>query len=412
MPRTYFLFPGAIAYNIGMQRTVRLRLKPTQEQRASLLRTMEQNSKCFNAVAAYGWKHEQRNSVELHKATYYALRTEHPALPSQLVVSARVRAGEAITSALTLRKHGRTVSRPSATMVPIRYDARSYRLVGGAASLASVTGRQIVAFAANPHASGVLGRATGFDSADLILRRGKLWLHAVVTLPDVPFEDSGEVVGIDLGLNRPAVMSNNTFQGSRRWRAIEQRTFRLRRQLQAKGTVQAKRRLRRLSGKTARFRRDCDHVLSKRIVQSVAPGTTLVVENLTDIRTRVRQRGTIQRRRLHAWSFAHLRSFLIYKAEAAGCQVIGIDPRHTSQTCCRCGVRDRRSRVSQAIFRCRSCGFELNADLNAARNIAVKHVQSGRPALGGPAVNWPIVGEPVETQHGSTDKLPALAGSR
>lgn len=36
----------------------------------------------------------------------------------------------------------------------------------------------------------------------------------------------------------------------------------------------------------------------------------------------------------------------------------------------------------------------------------------GLPVLGGAPVNCPIVGEPVESQHGSTGKLPALAGSR
>jgi hypothetical protein len=28
---------------------------------------------CLNAVAAYGWHHEQRNSIELHMATYCPL---------------------------------------------------------------------------------------------------------------------------------------------------------------------------------------------------------------------------------------------------------------------------------------------------------------------------------------------------
>lgn len=397
---------------MSVQRTIRFRLKPTPGQRAVLLESLRQATACFTRVVAYGWEHQQRNSVALHKATYYALRAAHPSLPSQLVVQARVRASETITSALTRKAQGRQVSCPKAALVPIRYDARTYRLLDGAASLASIAGRQIVPFAATPHAAGLLSRATGFASADLILRQGKLWLHAVVTLPEVPVEDSGAVVGVDLGLDRPAVASNNTFHGPRHWRAIEQRTFRLRRQLQAKGTVRARRRLRHLSGRTARFRRDCDHVLSKRIVQSVRPGTTIVVENLTDLQTRTKQRGPRQRRRLHGWSFARLRQFLTYKAEAAGCRVVGVDPRHTSQTCSRCGVQHRRSRVSQAIFRCRACGFELNADLNAARNIAAKQVQGGRSALGGAPVNCPIVGEPVVFQHGSTGKPPALAGGR
>ena len=63
-------------------------------------------------MAAYGWEHEQRNSVELHKATYYTLRLQHPTLPSQLVVSARMRAGEALTSALTRKAHGKPVCCP------------------------------------------------------------------------------------------------------------------------------------------------------------------------------------------------------------------------------------------------------------------------------------------------------------
>src|SRR5216683_5545538 len=135
-----------------MQRTVRIRLKPTHAQRAVLLETMRVATVCFNTVAAYGWTHEQRNSVELHKATYYSLRAEHPTLPSQLVISSRMRAGEAITSALTRKKQGRRTACPDGTLVPIRYDARSYRLAEGAASLASVKGRQAVPFAANPHA--------------------------------------------------------------------------------------------------------------------------------------------------------------------------------------------------------------------------------------------------------------------
>ena len=289
---------------MSVQRTVRLRLKPTAEQRALLVETIRLTTACFNAVAAYGWQHEQRNSVELHKATYYPLRAEHPTVPSQLVVSARMRAGEAITSALTLRKKGRSVSCPVGTMVPIRYDVRSYRLLEATASLATVSGRQVVPFATNPHAASLLARATGFDSADLILRAGKLWLHAVVTLPDVSFTDTGAVIGVDLGLTRPAVTSTARFLGKRHWRAIDRRYFQHQRALTSKGTKSALRRLKKLVGNAARFRRDCDHVLSKRIVQSVGPGTTIVVENLTDIRGRVKQRGRASRRRLHSWSFA------------------------------------------------------------------------------------------------------------
>ncbi len=76
--------------------------------------------------------------------------------------------------------------------------------------------------------------------------------------------------------------------GQRPWREVEARSFRLRRALQAKGPRSAKRHRRKVSGRQERFRRDCDHVLSKRLVPSVAPGR--VGEDLTDIRTRLKGR--------------------------------------------------------------------------------------------------------------------------
>lgn len=372
---------------MSMQRTIRVRLKPTPEQADALREALRQHTECFNAVCAYGWQHQERNGVRLHHATYRALRERFPALPSQLVVAARERAREALRSAFTRARRGKKVSQPRSTLCPIRYDARTYtlRTEQGYVSIASVAGRQRVSFSADHHARSILAQAVGFDSADMIHRKGRFWLHIVVTIHDVEFQPSGAVVGVDMGLSRPAVCSHNRFFGKHRWKEIERRYFRLRRSLQRKGTRSAKRHLRKLAGKVNRFRRDCDHVLSRRIVDSVQSGTVIVVENLMDIRTRTKQRGRESRRRLHSWSFAQLRAFLTYKAEAKGCRVMGIDPRHTSKACSRCGHVHRSNRRSQSRFRCRACGFELNADLNAARNIARKYLASGgMPAAGGP----------------------------
>uniref|UniRef100_UPI001290D602 RNA-guided endonuclease InsQ/TnpB family protein n=1 Tax=Candidatus Oscillochloris fontis TaxID=2496868 RepID=UPI001290D602 len=147
----------------------------------------------------------------------------------------------------------------------------------------------------------------------------------------------------------------------------------------------------------ARFRRDCDHVLSKQIVQSVQPGATIVLENLTDIRTRSKIRNqTKTSRRVHSWSFAQITAFVTYKAEERGCTVARVDPRHTSQACSCCGHIARNNRRSRGRFVCRVCGFELHADLNAARNIAAKyHASIARRDAGGLPVNQPIVSVPT-----------------
>jgi putative transposase len=57
------------------------------------------------------------------------------------------------------------------------------------------------------------------------------------------------------------------------------------------------------------------------------------------------------------------------KAACAGREVVAVNPRHTSQMCSSCGHVASESRVTQAAFRCVACGFEANADVNAAVNI-------------------------------------------
>jgi putative transposase len=55
-----------------------------------------------------------------------------------------------------------------------------------------------------------------------------------------------------------------------------------------------------------------------------------------------------------------------------------INPAYTSQICSGCGQRDPESRESQSRFRCRACGLTVNADVNAARNIAAGHAVTAR----------------------------------
>jgi putative transposase len=371
-----------------MDRTIILQLKPNNEQSHILQRTLQEHTACFNTVAQEGFTTSCQNGVELHKRTYYPLRAQYPDLPAQLVCASRVKATEAVKSALDRHKKGRKTGTPRAHICPIRYDARSYwvKWETMTCSLASTNGRVELPFAIPAYATKYIGGKV--CSADLCYRKGRYSLHVVVTLPDPDIAPSNEVIGVDLGLNRPAVTSNKHFLGERRWKEQERRIFRLKRKLQAKGTTSAKRHLKKLSGKLLRQRKDHDHVLSKRIVQHTSPGSTIVIENLTNIRARAKmKKHTESQRRLHSWSFAQFQNFLTYKAQERGMVVEKIDPRHTSQTCSRCGYQARNNRRSQSLFLCRKCGYCLNADLNAAQNIREKHLSShasvGTPSLVG-----------------------------
>ena len=66
-----------------------------------------------------------------------------------------------------------------------------------------------------------------------------------------------------------------------------------------------------------------------------------------------------------------------------------VDPAFTSWRCSECGTVDRKARESQAVFRCRSCGYSANADLNAARNIAAGHAVRGGRGLPRPSNREP-----------------------
>jgi putative transposase len=68
-----------------------------------------------------------------------------------------------------------------------------------------------------------------------------------------------------------------------------------------------------------------------------------------------------------------------------------ISPAFTSQRCSACGHVAAESRKSQALFACVACGFTLNADVNAARNIAAGHAVTAR---GGDGVTRPVNREP------------------
>lgn len=393
-----------------MQRNLPLIIEPTEMQAAALLETSRQFTEVFNAVCQGGWEHSEKNGVRLHHEFYRPLKIRYPTLVADLHIQARVKATEAIRGTLTLKRKRKKVSCPKSNFCPPRYNLHTFKVdwESRTVKLSTTAGKQTLRFSISPHAEKYVGYET--DTADLIFRDNRWFLNLCVTVPAPVVEPIDTVIGVDLGLAQPAVTSNNQFLGKKSWKDRENRIFKLKRSLQSRGTKSAKRHLKKVRKSQARFRRNCDHVLSKKIVQAVPAGGTVVLENLTDIRGRVRaKKNTETKRRLHAWSFAQVKSFIEYKAEERGCTVVGIDPRHTSQRCSRCGHTAKNNRRSRAVFKCRACGFTLHADLNAARNIAAKyHAQVGMPDLGGQPVNLPIVGV-GELVHSATCKPSASA---
>lgn len=141
-------------------------------------------------------------------------------------------------------------------------------------------------------------------------------------------------------------------------------------------TRNSRRLLRRLSGRERRFQEWLNHNISKQLVaEADLSGSALAFEDLTGIRDSLnaKPRSKTERRRTNNWAFYQLRLFVNYKAAIAGVLVVLVPPAYTSQTCSRCRhvhpVKGKSYRNGKK-FKCGHCGFEHDADINAAMNIA------------------------------------------
>jgi len=385
---------------MNMNVTLKLKLVCTPETEKALKTTVAQFTEAFNRATKQAFAAKTTNGCTIHKMRYEQERTLTQ-LPSQLVCAMISKTAEALSSVRALQKKRDLLVRkepdrfkpkqfkcPHSLRQAVRYDgkrASMVRLKEGWATLASVVGRQTVRFSLpknfNKYAEWKV------CSSELVWdRKDRLFLHVVLDGEGKPFIPNGFVVGVDLGITRPAVLSTadgkfNQFLGPKEWRAIEHRKYNYRKILQCKGTKPARRKLKVLSGKVNRFRKECDHILSRRIVDSVPTGSVIVFENLKDIRERCgRGKGKAQNGRMHRWSFARLFEFVDYKATMAGVRTEKVDPRNTSRKCSKCGDVRKSNRKDQSHFVCKACHHSLNADLNGARNIAQKFAPAGKPA--------------------------------
>lgn len=74
------------------------------------------------------------------------------------------------------------------------------------------------------------------------------------------------------------------------------------------------------------------------------------------------------RKLLKSWNLGLLHLAIEQKCEENCVHLHYVNPKYTSRTCPMCGHIDKRNREG-TVFKCIKCGFEDNADLNAAKNI-------------------------------------------
>lgn len=95
----------------------------------------------------------------------------------------------------------------------------------------------------------------------------------------------------------------------------------------------------------------------------------LVVENLKYIQ--IGTKGKVNkttRKLLKSWNLGLLHTAIEQKCEENCVRLHYVSPKYTSRTCPVCNHIDKRNREG-TVFKCVKCGYEDNADLNAAKNI-------------------------------------------
>ena len=209
-------------------------------------------------------------------------------------------------------------------------------------------------------------------------KRGDYYINICVNIPTQPPGKPPAVIGVDLGRRDIATTSTGNSWNGEKIQATRDRYSKVRANVQRKRSRNSRRLLRKLSGREQRFQKWLNHNISVKLVtEAKQSDAALAFEDLTNIRESLNQqpRNKTERRRTNNWAFYQLRLFVQYKALIAGVLVVFVPPAYTSKTCSRCGhvhpeTDKKKSYRSGKRFNCGHCGFEHDADINAAKNIA------------------------------------------
>jgi putative transposase len=219
-----------------------------------------------------------------------------------------------------------------------------------------------------------------------VKREGSRW-YVALSCDEVsaePLPATGAVAGIDLGVASLVTTSDGgQVANPRHLAATADRLGDVQRDLARKKRGSQRRRkqvahLAALHAKVRRQRLDGAHKAALALVRAydVIAHEDLRITNMTRSASgtvqapgrNVAAKSGLNRSILDAGWGVFL-TILADKAESAGRKLIAVNPAHTSRTCANCGHCAKDNRLTQAEFRCVSCGHAAHADVNAAINI-------------------------------------------
>jgi|GEM_PF-949936 len=179
------------------------------------------------------------------------------------------------------------------------------------------------------------------------MRKGRLFIDLLLKKKRPKPKQEGRIVGMDSNYKNGVVFSDSQVVGENIYQRIQ--GFK-----------------KRQKNTHAEIKSMLGHALKSVDWSSIQ---VLSIEDLK--RVKHGKRGTFSRvfnRRLSHWLYRTLVQFLERKCEEEGIQLVVKDPFKTSQFCSACNRWDRRNRKGER-FKCVHCGYQQNADHNAAHNL-------------------------------------------
>jgi putative transposase len=215
-------------------------------------------------------------------------------------------------------------------------------------------------------------RFEGKIMSAVVSRQSDRWFVSIaVDIGDSKKKRTGNgEIGIDLGLKHALVCSDGqVFDAPKPLKENLKRLQRRSRQHSSKqkdsnNRKKSQRRLARLHARIQRIRRDWQHKVT----------TKLARENQTVCLEDLNVKGMTRNRRFSRAEadigFAEIRRQFGYKTALYNGRTVVIDRWFpSSKKCSRCGAVKDFIALSERVFHCDRCGFEIDRDLNAAKNI-------------------------------------------
>jgi len=346
---------------MGMNRAWQYRLYPSKAQEKELNNCLYECKNLWNSLLEHTKKYYEKTG-KFPKRSQLHLLTKESEIYSQVAQNVADRITKSLTGVIVRKKAGKKVGFPRfksiERMKSFTYPQFGFKLE----EKLELSGIRGIAIKKHRNIQGKIKTLT-------IKRTPSERWYAIFTSEiesNLPPKKEGPPVGIDLGIEHFAYCSDGeTIENPRNLKQLEQRLKARHMQLSKKKKRSKNRRKARIKVAVAyenlvNKRKDFLHKISRKLVEKYS---FIALENLNIAGM---ARGFLAKHVLDC-SWAEFLNMLHYKAEGAGCDVVLVEPAHTTQECSSCGLVLKKS-LAERWHEC-LCGASMHRDLNAAINI-------------------------------------------